>query len=158
MNVSKVMTRRVSWVGPDTTLPEIARRMRAEDIGSIPVAHNDRLIGMVTDRDIVLRAVAEGGQIERRTAHDVMTGTVLYCYEDETIAAVLRNMSEKQVRRLPVLNRAKRLVGVVSLGDLSQAAEEKAGDALKAISEPARGAESAAPRKRLPHERTLPRH
>jgi hypothetical protein len=81
MNVSKVMTKRVSWVGPDSTLPEIARRMRAEDIGSIPVAHNDRLIGMVTDRDIVLRAVAEGGEIERRTARDVMTGSVLYCFE-----------------------------------------------------------------------------
>jgi len=158
MNVSKVMTKRVSWVGPDTTLPEIARRMCAEDIGSIPVAHNDRLIGMVTDRDIVLRAVAEGGEIERRTARDVMTGTVLYCYEDETVAAVLRNMAQKQVRRLPVVNRAKRLVGVVSLGDLSHAAEEKAGDALKAISEPARVARSAAPRQRLPHERTLPRH
>ena len=158
MNVSKVMTKRVSWVGPDTTLPEIARRMRAEDIGSIPVAHNDRLIGMVTDRDIVLRAVAEGGEIERRTARDVMTGTVLYCYDDETVAAVLRNMAERQVRRLPVVNRAKRLVGVVSLGDLSHAAEEKAGDALKAISEPSRVADSAAPRPRLPHERTLPRH
>jgi CBS domain-containing protein len=158
MNVSKVMTKRVSWVGPDATLPEIARRMRAEDIGSIPVAHNDRLIGMVTDRDIVLRAVAEGGEIERCTARDVMTGTVLYCFEDETVAAVLRNMAEKQVRRLPVVNRAKRLVGVVSLGDLSHAAEQKAGDALKAISEPARARESAGPRQWLPHERTLPRH
>jgi CBS domain-containing protein len=138
MNVGRVMTKRVSWVGPDITLPEIARRMRAEDIGSIPVAHNDRLIGMVTDRDIVVRAVAEGGEIERCTARDVMTGSVLYCFEDESVTAVLKNMAEKQVRRLPVVNRAKRLVGVVSLGDLSRAAEQKAGDALKAISEPAR--------------------
>jgi CBS domain-containing protein len=157
-HVSKVMTRRVSWLGPDATLPEIARRMRAEDIGSIPIAYNDRLIGMVTDRDIVLRAVADGGEIERCTARDVMTGRVLYCYEDETVAAALKNMADKQVRRLPVVNRAKRLVGVVSLGDLSLAAEDKAGDALKAISVPARVPASAAPCSRLPHEPTFPRH
>ena len=158
MNVSKVMTKRVSWVGPDSTLPEIARRMRAEDIGSIPVAHNDRLIGMVTDRDIVLRAVAEGGEIERRTARDVMTGSVLYCFEDESVAAVLKNMGERQVRRLPVVNRAKRLVGVVSLGDLSMAAEEKAGDALKSISERSRIPAPAAPRSRPPLDPTHSRH
>ena len=82
MNVGQVMTTQVSWVGPDTTLPEIARRMRAEDIGSVPVAHNDRLIGMVTDRDIVVRAVADGGEIERVTARQVMSRHVLYCYEE----------------------------------------------------------------------------
>jgi CBS domain-containing protein len=152
------MTKRVSWVGPDATLPEIARRMRAEDIGCIPVAHNDRLIGMVTDRDIVLRAVAEGGEIERRTARDVMTDNVLYCFDDETVAAVLRNMADRQVRRLPVVNRAKRLVGVVSLGDLSHAAEEKAGDALKAISELTHAPVTAASRSRSPLDSTRSRH
>ena len=135
MNVGQVMTTRVSWVGPDFTVPEIARRMRAEDIGSLPVAHNDRLIGMVTDRDIVLRAVADGGDIERVTAKQVMSAEVLYCYEDETVVAVLKNMGDNQIRRLPVLDRDKRLVGVVSLGDLSRAATQKAGGALKDISE-----------------------
>ena len=135
MNVGQVMTTRVSWVGPDFTVPEIARRMRAEDIGSLPVAHNDRLIGMVTDRDIVLRAVADGGDIERVTAKQVMSAEVLYCYEDETVAAVLKNMGDNQIRRLPVLDRDKRLVGVVSLGDLSRAATQKAAGALKDISE-----------------------
>ena len=136
MNVGQVMTTQVSWVGPDFTVPEIARRMRADDIGSVPVAHNDRLIGMVTDRDIVVRAVADGGEIERVTARQVMSASVLYCYESDNVAAVLRNMGENQVRRLPVVDRDKRLVGVVSLGDLSRAAHEKAsGSALREISE-----------------------
>jgi CBS domain-containing protein len=136
LNVSDVMTKRVSWVGPDLTVAEVARRMRSEEIGSLPVADNDRLIGMVTDRDIVLRAVADGGDIERVTAREVMTGPVLYCFEDESISAVLKTMADKQVRRLPVLDRNKRLVGVVSLGDLSLAAEQKAGGAaLREISE-----------------------
>ena len=135
MKVGQLMTTRVSWVGPDYTVAEIARRMRADDIGSVPVAHNDRLVGMVTDRDIVLRAVADGGEIERVTARQVMSASVLYCFEDESVATVLHNMGENQVRRLPVLDRDKRLVGVVSLGDLSRAAQDKAGSALRDISE-----------------------
>lgn len=144
MNVSKVMTTRVSWVGPDFTVSEVARRMRAEEVGALPVAHNDRLIGMVTDRDIVLRAVADGGDIERVTAKQVMTGPVLYCFEDDSISTVLKNMGDNQVRRLPVLDRNKRLVGVVSLGDLSLAAEQKAGGAaLREISEKPSSARAA---------------
>lgn len=137
MNVEKVMTTRVSWVTPETTLPEIARRMRAEDIGSVPVAENDRLVGMVTDRDIVLRGVADGGDVDRIQARQVMSSQVLYCYEDQPIADVLKNMGDNQVRRLPVVSREKRLVGVVSLGDLSRAAGAKSGSALKEISKPA---------------------
>ena len=137
MNVEKVMTTRVSWVTPDTPVPEIARRMKAEDIGSLPVAENDRLVGMVTDRDIVLRGVAEGGDISRVPARQVMSPEVLYCFEDQPVADVLKNMGDNQVRRLPVMNREKRLVGVVSLGDLSRAAGQKAGGALKEISKPA---------------------
>ncbi|MGH8204240.1 MAG: CBS domain-containing protein [Steroidobacteraceae bacterium] len=137
MNVEKVMTTRVSWVTPDTPVPEIARRMKAEDIGSLPVAENDRLVGMVTDRDIVLRGVAEGGDISRVPARQVMSPEVLYCFDDQPVADVLKNMGDNQVRRLPVMNREKRLVGVVSLGDLSRAAGQKAGGALKEISKPA---------------------
>jgi len=144
MQVGKVMTERVSWVDPDTTIPEIARRMRSEDIGSVPVAENDRLVGIVTDRDIVLRIVAENGDTATATARHVMSPHILYCYEDETVSDVLKNMGDNQVRRLPVLNRDKRLVGVVSLGDLSRAAEQRAGGALKAISKPAAVASSAA--------------
>jgi CBS domain-containing protein len=155
MKVGQVMTTRVSWVGPDFTVAEIARRMRADDIGSVPVAHNDRLIGMVTDRDIVLRAVADGGEIERVTARQVMSASVLYCFEDENVATVLHNMGENQVRRLPVVDRDKRLVGVVSLGDLSRAAHDKAGSALREISEkPARASGPKA--RRPPLEQLLP--
>jgi CBS domain-containing protein len=130
------MTTRVTWVGPDATIAEIARRMRAEDIGSIPVALNDRLIGMVTDRDIVIRGVADDGDIARTTARQVMSQSILYCFSDESVAAVLKNMGENQIRRLPVVDRDKRLVGIVSLGDLSLAADSKAGGALKKISKP----------------------
>lgn len=136
MNVEKVMTTRVSWVTPDTPIPEIARRMKTEDIGALPVAENDRLVGMVTDRDIVLRGVAEGGDINRVPARQVMSPEVLYCFEDQPVADVLKNMGDNQVRRLPVMNREKRLVGVVSLGDLARAAGQKAGGALKEISKP----------------------
>jgi CBS domain-containing protein len=137
MQVRKVMTDRVSWVAPDAKIPEIARRMRSEDIGSVPVAENDKLIGMVTDRDIVLRVVADGGDIGSATAREVMSPHILYCYDDQSVADVLKNMGDMQVRRLPVVNRDKRLVGVVSLGDLSRAAQTRAGGALKEISEPA---------------------
>ena len=136
MNVGDVMTAHVSWVDPEATLPEIAQRMRAEDIGSVPVAENDRLIGMVTDRDIVIRAVAEGGAIGQATARQVMSGKVLYCRDEDSVASALKNMGENQVRRLPVIDSNKRLVGVVSLGDLSRAAEQAAGGALKEISKP----------------------
>ena len=142
MKVSEVMTEDVTWVGPDTKIPDIAKRMRAEDIGSVPIAENDRLIGMVTDRDIVVRAVADGGNVEMISARQVMSPHVLYCYEDESIEHVLKNMGDKQVRRLPVMNREKRLVGLVSLGDLSRAAEKRAGNALREISEPT-GADAA---------------
>ncbi len=137
MQVSKVMTRNVSWVGPDATIPEIARRMRTEDIGSVPIAEQDRLIGIVTDRDIVVRLVAEGGDLNSTTARQVMSPRILYCYEDQSVSDVLKNMGDNQVRRLPVISREKRLVGVVSLGDLSQSAKTQAGGAFKDISEPA---------------------
>ncbi len=114
--------------------------MRQHDVGSIPIGENDQLIGMVTDRDIVVRIVAEGGDLDSATARQAMSPRILYCYEDETVTDVLKNMGDNQVRRLPVISREKRLVGVVSLGDLSQAAETPAGGALKEISEPAAAA------------------
>ena len=135
MQVNEVMTPDVTFVGPETELEEIAQRMRDEEIGSMPISENDRLIGMVTDRDIVVRAVAEGLDIREATARDVMSPKVLYCFDDETVEDALKSMGENQIRRLPVVNHDKRLVGVVSLGDLSKAAEKEAGDALREISE-----------------------
>ena len=137
MQIQDVMTADVSFVGPDTPILEIARKMRDADIGSTPVVENERLVGMVTDRDIVVRAIADGGDVRIKTARDAMSPGIFYCVADETIEAVLDNMGDRQIRRLPVINREKRLVGVVSLGDLSLTGKNKAaGEALLEISQP----------------------
>src|SRR5688500_16805515 len=138
MQIREVMTPTVLTVNPQTRVSEIARLMRDEDIGALPVAEHDRLVGMVTDRDIVLRAVAMGDGVDK-SARDVMSPQVLYCRDDQDIDEVLQNMREQQIRRLPVVNRDKRLVGVVSLGDLSgKASAAHAGGTLRDISKPAR--------------------
>jgi CBS domain-containing protein len=137
VQVQDVMTADVSYVGPDTPILEIARKMRDADIGSTPVVENERLVGMVTDRDIVVRAIAEGGDIRIKTARDAMSPGIFYCFSDETVETVLDNMGDRQIRRLAVIDREKRLVGVVSLGDLSLTGKNKAaGDALLEISQP----------------------
>lgn len=135
MKIKDVMTQDVRFVTPETPLSEIARQMRDEDIGVVPVVENDRMIGMVTDRDIVVRCVA-AGNMETATARTAMSPRVLYCYDDQSVNEILENMSEQQVRRMPVVNRDKRLVGVVSIGDLSQKSQRKAGESLKGISQP----------------------
>ena len=134
MQVQQVMTPHVTWVSPDTDLQEIACKMRDEDFGAMPVAEQDRLIGIVTDRDIVVRCVAAGMDVRSATARQVMSPQVLYCFDDESVESVLKNMGANQVRRLPVVNRDKRLVGVVSLGDLSRTSERPTATALKEIS------------------------
>jgi CBS domain-containing protein len=136
MKIKDVMTHDVRFVTPDTPLTEIARQMRDDGIGAVPVVENDRMIGMVTDRDIVVRCVATGS-IDGATARMAMSPRVLYCYEDQSVNEILDNMAEQQVRRMPVVNRDKRLVGVVSIGDLSQKAQRKAGESLKEISQSA---------------------
>jgi CBS domain-containing protein len=137
MKIQEVMTADVSYVRPDTSILEIARKMRDDDIGSVPVVDNDRLVGMVTDRDIVIRVLAEGRTMQSGTARDAMSPGILYCFDDESVEDVLDKMGDQQIRRLPVLNRDKRLVGVVSLGDLSLAGKRKAaGEALQEISQP----------------------
>jgi len=114
-----VMSPDVRCVSPETSLHTAAFVMRQLDVGALPVCDNDRLSGMVTDRDIVIRGLAEGEEGARRTVSDVMTPGVTWCYEDEDIEAAARLMEEQQIRRLPVLNAAKRLVGIVSLGDMA---------------------------------------
>lgn len=134
MQVSKLMTRQVELVAPDATLAELARRMRDEHVGALPVAENDRMIGMVTDRDIVVRGLADGADPAGTTAREVMSARMLYCYEDQEADEVARNMGEMHVRRLAVLNREDRLVGMVSLGDISaMGPADKAGEALHEI-------------------------
>jgi CBS domain-containing protein len=120
--IKDIMTEECKWVAPSITLKEIAEQMRDKDFGFIPVGENDKLVGMITDRDIVIRAVAEGKDPSQCTAGDIMTGKTYYCYDDQDIETVCDNMGELQIRRLPVVNRDKSLVGVVSMGDLAQSA------------------------------------
>jgi CBS domain-containing protein len=140
MRVSEVMTRGVECTHPDATLQEAAATMKALDVGPLPVCENDRLVGMVTDRDITVRATAEGDVPTDARVRDVMTPEVVYCFEDQEADEAARLMKEKQVRRLVVLNRDKRMVGIVSLGDLAVETgdEQLAGKALEGISEPNR--------------------
>jgi CBS domain-containing protein len=135
MKVKEIMTKLVTVLPPDALLSEVASVMRDQDIGSIPIADNEHLVGMVTDRDIVVRAVADGADTRKLAARDVMSTGVRYCLEEQSVDEVLDKMGGEQVRRLPVLDAKHRLVGVVSLGDASQALEAKAGDTLKEISQ-----------------------
>jgi CBS domain-containing protein len=136
MNVSDCMTRDVSVVGPNDTLQQAAKIMGQLDCGVLPVGENDRLIGMITDRDIAIRAVAEGKGPQTRV-REAMTTEVRYVYEDDPISDATDTMAELQLRRLPVISRAKRLVGILSLGDIAREDEpHQAGEALQGISRP----------------------
>jgi len=119
MKVSKIMSRDVTLLNPDQTICVAASLMAEIDAGALPVGENDRLVGMITDRDIAIRAVAQGRSAETKVA-DVMSKEVLYCFDTDEIDDVARNMGKARVRRLPVVNRDKRLVGIVSLGDLAR--------------------------------------
>jgi CBS domain-containing protein len=136
MQVKEVMTRDVRSVGPEATLFEIAELMRDDDIGSVMVTQGNDLLGVVTDRDLVIRALAEHRDVRSVKAREVMSNAVFCCTEDTPVEAVLAEMADEQVRRVPVLDGAHHLVGVVSLGDLSQAKSKHAGDALREISQP----------------------
>jgi len=135
MKVREAMHEGVEWVGPETTLSELARKMRDEDIGAVPIGENDRLIGMVTDRDIVIRALPDGRDIASLTTRDVMTEGIVYCRANEELGDALRIMEDKKIRRLPVLNEDKRMIGILSLGDVSSAAShELSGELASAVS------------------------
>jgi CBS domain-containing protein len=135
MQVSQVMTAHPVTVTPTQNVRDAAEIMKRIDTGFVPVGDNDRLVGMVTDRDIVVKGLAAGKDADCKIS-EVMTHEVLYCRDDEEVAAVARNMGENQVRRLPVVDRDKRLVGIVSLGDLSSDGDPSAaGVALEQISE-----------------------
>ena len=136
MKVSEVMTRDVQLIEPTQTIRDAALLMAEMDAGIMPVREGDRLVGMITDRDIAVRAVAQGRGPDT-AVREVMTDEVLYCFEDDDTAAVERNMADIQVRRLPVLTRDKRLVGIISLGDLAMSDKAaKVGAAVAGISQP----------------------
>jgi len=124
MKVKEAMHKGVEWVGPDTPVTELAKLMCEHDIGAIPIGENDRLIGMVTDRDIVCTGLAQDGFDARRaTARDVMTPGIHCCRDDDDLAKAVEHMEKLRLRRLPVMNKSKRMVGILSLGDVSHAAQ-----------------------------------
>ena len=139
MQLKEVMTRNVEVIGPEATLEDAASRMDALDIGPLPVCENDRLVGMITDRDITVRSTAMGEDPKTTHVRDAMSKDVLYCHEDDDVRDASRLMERKQVRRLPVLSREDRLVGIVSLGDLAvwTRDEQLSGEVLQQVSEPA---------------------
>ena len=136
MKVKDAMHEGVTWVGPETPVRELARAMRDEGIGSIPVGENDRLIGMVTDRDIAIKALADGKDPASLTARDVMHGPILYCRTEEDIDDAARLMEQHQVRRLPVIDETKRMVGMLSLGDIASASSRAlTGEVTQSVAE-----------------------
>jgi CBS domain-containing protein len=136
MRVSDAMTRDVRVATPGQSIRDVAKIMGEIDAGAMPVAENDRMIGMITDRDIAIRAVAQGKGPDTPVRDVMSTDKVLYCYDDEELDQVAKNMGDVQVRRLPVVNREKRLVGIVSLADLANRERKAAGKAVSGVSKP----------------------
>jgi len=136
MKVKDAMHKGVDWVSPDTPVSELAKLMRDHDVGAIPNGENDRLVGKVTDRDIVCKGLAQDNFDARRaTARDVMTAQIHCCREDEDLAKAIRHMEELKVRRLPVINKSKRMIGMLSLGDVSHSAPvELLSECVKSVS------------------------
>lgn len=118
--IKDIMSTDCKWVAPEMSIGQAARIMADQDFGFLPVGENNRLIGTVTDRDIVVRAVADNCDPQTTSVRDIMTPQTLYCYEDQDVEEICENMAEMKVRRMPVMDRNKKLVGVVSLGDLAQ--------------------------------------
>jgi CBS domain-containing protein len=136
MKVNECMTRDVKIVSPDETIQQAGELMASIDVGILPVGEKDRLVGMITDRDIAVRGVARGKGPDAKI-RDVMTTDVKYCFEDQDVGEVTRNMGEIQVRRLPVLNRDKRLIGIIALGDVAVDRDGNGTEqALRKISQP----------------------
>ena len=136
MKVKDVMHKGVDWVSPDTPVAELAKLMQGHDIGCIPIGEDDRLIGMVTDRDIICKGLASDSFDTRRTtARDVMTQGIHCCREDDDLAKAMHHMEELQLRRLPVINKSKRMVGIISLGDVSHSASgDLTSECVKSVS------------------------
>ena len=136
MEVKRLMTRDVRTISPDVTIEQAAKVMADLDAGVVPVGEKDRLVGMVTDRDIAVRGIAEGKGPDAKV-REVMTAEVNYCFDDQEVDEVTQNMSELQIRRLPVVNRSERLVGILSIGDIAFAhGDTIVSETMRAISEP----------------------
>jgi CBS domain-containing protein len=138
MQLKEIMTPAVEVISPEASIREAAEKMRHLDIGPLPVCDGDRLVGMLTDRDITVRAVADGRDPVTTLVREVMTSDIVYGFDDQDIQDATRLMEQYQIRRLPVLNRNKRLVGIVSLGDLAvhPGNQPLASEVLEQVSEP----------------------
>lgn len=138
MKLSEIMTENVEVLPPDSSLQEAAQRMKELNIGLIPICDGERLLGTLTDRDITVRATADGLDPCQTRVSEVMSAEVLYCFDDQGVDEAARIMNERQVRRLPILNRKKRLCGIVSLGDIAvrTGSWQLSGEALEGVSEP----------------------
>lgn len=135
MKIRDLMHRGIEVMPPETPLAKLAQRMREKDIGAIPIGTKDELQGMVTDRDIALRAVANGKDVTKLSAADVMTKGAICCRDDERVRDVLKTMEEKQIRRIPVCDEKQHLIGMISIGDISQAMPDKlTAEVMKAVS------------------------
>ena len=137
MEATEIMTRNVVTVMPDATIREAARLMGDLDVGALPVCDGRRLLGIITDRDIVVRATADGMQPDRTSVRVVMTDDVCWCYEDDPVEEIQQEMSRRQIRRMPVLDGRDRRVGMVNLGDLAEENAPEADRTLRSISMPA---------------------
>jgi CBS domain-containing protein len=136
MEIAKAMHSKASWVSFDTTASEVAKLMKNNDVGAIPVGKNDRLVGMITDRDLALRVVAEGRDPQTTRAEDVMTPGIVYCQTHQTVEDAIHLMDQKKIRRLPVLDEKKRMVGMLSLGDISHSvSRDLSGELLRAVTD-----------------------
>lgn len=135
MKINQCMTQDVQIISPDDTIERAAQMMGSADTGVLPVSDGDLLVGMITDRDIAIRGIAEGCGPEARVG-DVMSREVKYCFDDAEAVQVLVNMAEIQVRRMPVVDHDKRLVGIISLADLDQEEPRRSGEALRQITRP----------------------
>jgi CBS domain-containing protein len=136
------MSRNVETVDPQTPIVEAARKMRDGDVGALPVSAGGRLVGMITDRDIVVRAIAEGRQPEQTAVQEVLTSDLFFVREEDSIEDAADQMAEHQVRRLPVLSGDEQLVGIVSLADVVRTDQDSGAAALDDISEPSQDSHS----------------
>jgi CBS domain-containing protein len=140
MQISDVMTSDVEVIRPDASIRDAAMRMRDLDVGSLPVCDGNKILGMISDRDITLRATAKGANPDQTRVEEVMTRNIVYCYEDQDVKEAGKVMGYNQIRRLPILNREKRLVGILSLGDISTDVknDQLSGETLQEVSLPSR--------------------
>ncbi len=138
MQLKEVMTRQVEEIGPDATIQDAARKMRTLDVGSLPVCKDGEVVGLITDRDIAIRAVAAGRDPNQTLVRDAMTERTFHCYEDQDVDVAVKLMEKEQIRRVPVFDRNERLAGIFSLGDLAERVgnDHLSGEALERISQP----------------------